>query len=458
MATPANSLASFPHWSDPQPRRALDHIPGEDGLPVIGNTLKLLTDPAGFAERMRRQYGNIWRNRSFGQRGIFMLGAEANELVLFDRDRTFSSEQGWGPMLDLLFPRGLMLMDFDQHRIDRRALSVAFKPEPMHHYAGTLGRGIGRRLDQWGEGPLQFYPAFKQLSLDLAAESFLGVPLGDEADAINRAFIAMIKGAIGLVRRPVPFTAMGRGAAGRRFLVDWFARETQRRRAEGGGQDMFSQLAQARLDDGNPLPVDRVVDHMVFLMMAAHDTITSSASALVWLLAEHPDWQQRLRDEVLAVTCGNVAALGHEDLARLELVEMAFKEALRLVPPVHTVPRRALRDFVFEGVRVPAGTQVAIFPAAVHRDPAHWPDPDRFDPLRFRPEAVAARHKYAWVPFGGGAHMCLGLHFAHMQTKLLVANLLSRYAITLSPGARPRWSTFPIPRPHDGLRVELRRI
>ena len=458
MATLPQQAPTFSHWSQRQPAGALNHIPGEDGLPVVGNTFSLLADPIGFGNRMRAKYGNVFRNRAFGRSSVMLFGAEANELVLFDRDKLFSSEQGWGPVLDQLFPRGLMLLDFDHHRADRRALSIAFKPEPMRHYCGALNSGISARVQEWRGQQLKFYPAIKQLTLDLAADSFLGVPLGPEADAINKAFVDMVAASIGVVRKPLPFTAMGRGVAGRRFLLDYFTRETEKRRAAGGGQDMFSQFATATHEDGSLMPVDEVVDHMIFLMMAAHDTITSSATSLVWLLAKHPEWQDRLRAELLAVTGGEGRPLAYEDLGKATLTEMAFKESLRLIPPVPSLPRRALRDFEFGGYRIPAGTGVGISPSAVHMDPDHWPDPEKFDPLRFTPELVAKRHKYAWVPFGGGAHMCLGLHFAYMQVKVLMAQILTRYRIGIEPGYEPKWQPWPIPKPKDGLTVTFRPL
>jgi len=92
-----------------------------------------------------------------------------------------------------------------------------------------------------------------------------------------------------------------------------------------------------------------------------------------------------------------------------------------------------------------------VSPAYTHQMPEHWPEPTRFDPMRFAPEAVRGRHKYAWIPFGGGAHMCLGLHFAEMQTRILVAQLLRRYRIELDEGAGVTWQAWPIPRPKDGL-------
>ena len=116
------------HWKDANPTKAdLSHIPGEQGLPVVGNTLKMLADPVGFTKSMVEKYGRVYRNNAFGGTVVALIGADANELVLFDRQKIFSSEQGWGPILDKLFPRGLMLMDFDHHRADRKALSIAFK-------------------------------------------------------------------------------------------------------------------------------------------------------------------------------------------------------------------------------------------------------------------------------------------------------------------------------------------
>ena len=458
MATLAPTTPQYTHWSQSQPKGALDHIPGEKGLPILGSTLTLLADPIGFGNRMRAKYGNVFRNNAFGRTSVMLFGADANELVLFDRDKNFSSAQGWGSVLDLLFPRGLMLLDFDHHRADRRALSIAFKPGPMRHYADALNRGISDRVAQWAGHEMRFYPAIKQLTLDLAADSFLGVPLGEEADAVNKAFVDMVAASVGVVRKPLPFTAMGRGVAGRKFLLDYFTKETLKRRETGGGQDMFSQFATATHEDGSLMPVDEVVDHMIFLMMAAHDTITSSATSLVWLLAKNPEWQDKLRAEALAVTGGAGRPVAYDDLGKLELTEMAFKEALRLIPPVPSLPRRAMRDFEFGGYRIPAGTGVGISPSAVHMDPAHWPDPQRFDPLRFTPELSAKRHKYAWVPFGGGAHMCIGLHFAYMQIKVLMAQILTRYQIEITPGYAPQWQPWPIPKPKDGLTVTMRKI
>lgn len=465
MASLAQTDQTFQpsHWSERIPGHALEHIPGEHGPPYFGNIFRMLADPHGFAREMIAKYGPVYKGYAMGGWNVMLVGADANELVLFDREKIFSSEQGWGPVLDQLFPRGLMLLDFDHHRADRRALSIAFKPEPMRHYAGALDRGIAQETAKWGAGEMLFYPAIKRLTLDLAADSFIGIPWGPEADKINQAFVDMVAASITAVRKPLPFTKMKRGVDGRVFLVDFFTRETHRRRAEGGGQDMFSQFATATHEDGSLMPVDEVVDHMNFLMMAAHDTITSSATSLTYLLARNPEWQEKLRAEIVAVTGGpdaqgNPRGLTYDDLGKLELTEMAFKEALRFIPPVPSLPRRAMKDFEYGGYTIPAGTPVGIAIHLVHHDPQYWPEPEKFDPMRFTPEQVKARHKYAWVPFGGGAHMCLGLHFAYMQVKILMAQLLQRYSIEIAEGYDPEWQAWPIPKPKDGLKVTFKLL
>ena len=453
----AHSEAANPHWTRrPTIGELAARLPGDRGWPVLGNTLKLLRDPAGFGRRMQARHGRVWWNNAFGNPTVVLVGPDANELLLFDRDRLFSSEQGWGPILNLLFPRGLMLMDFEAHRVDRRALSVAFKPEPMRRYAVELGDAMHRAVGDWPER-MRFYPAIKQLTLDLAASAFLGIPWGAEADRINRAFVDMVQASVGVVRAPLPFTAMRRGVDGRRFLIDYFTPQIEERRRNLNRQDMFSQFCRATREDGAPLAADEIIDHMNFLLMAAHDTITSSLTSLIWLLGREPEWQERLRDECLSAAPAGEAP-GPDSLAAMSMTEMAFKEALRIMPPVPSIPRRALREFSFDGRVIPAGAPVAISPGSVHHDPAIWPDPDRFDPLRFTPEAVRTRHKYAWVPFGGGAHMCLGLHFATMQTRLFIHALLTRRRIVLPEGYAPDWQQWPIPKPRDGLPVELPRL
>jgi cytochrome P450 len=130
---------------------------------------------------------------------------------------------------------------------------------------------------------------------------------------------------------------------------------------------------------------------------------------------------------------------------------------MRMRPPVPSIPRRATRDFTFKGYAIPAGTMVGVNPLFTHHMPEIWPEPDKFDPLRFTDEAQRGRHRFAYVPFGGGAHMCLGLHFAYMQAKCFAWHFVKNLNVSLEPGYVPQWQMWPIPKPKDGLRVILTR-
>src|SRR3954451_7317060 len=264
MQSVASPVVAF---ASPPKRAALAHIPGDEGWPIVGRTLEILADPKGHVEKMAAAYGLVYRSHVLGETSINLLGPEANELLLFDQAKLFSSTHGWGSILGLLFPRGLMLLDFDEHRLHRRALSVAFKSGPMKSYLSALDAGIAARVAQWRAQPGQmlFYPAMKQLTLDLAATSFLGADIGPEVDEITRAFVDMVAASISVIRKPLPGTKMARGVRGRERIVAYFSEQIPIRRAKVG-EDLFSQLCHATHEDGALLSTQDIVDHMSFLM------------------------------------------------------------------------------------------------------------------------------------------------------------------------------------------------
>ena len=459
-----DSAPQFAHWSEGGPTTSdLAHIPGEAGLPLVGNTFKLLKDPVAYTRQMVDTYGPVFRARVLGDWNVSLIGADANELMLRNRDQLFSSEQGWGPTLDKLFPGGLMLMDFEEHRVDRRALAVAFAPGPTAGYAGALNRGIGREVSGWS-GKMAFYPAIKKLALLLAAESFVGLPWGEESKKINEAFVGVVQASVSPFRKALPGTKWKAGVDGRAYLVDYFTTETLRRRSEGtDGTDIFSQFASATREDGSLLSTQEVVDQMIFLMMAAHDTITSSTTSAVHQLAKHPEWQDTLREEIWSVTggldsSGEPNPLAYDELGELELTEQFFKESLRMRPPLPVMPRRALKAFEFGGYEIPAGSRVGIDMHYTQHSEEYWDSPHSFRPERFAPAAEKTHTPFAWAPFGGGAHKCLGMRFADMQIKVALTQLLGRYDIVADPGYDPAWQAFPIQQPKDGLQIELRSL
>lgn len=436
------------------PASDLDHIPHLPTQPLVGHTLLSLRDFLGFARRNTETFGEVYRVKMMGRWRISFTSPEAAEYILMDPDRIFSAKQGWHDTLGKLFSGGLMLRDFDDHRLHRRIMQAAFRKPAMDSYLSLMAPQIDRMVGDWPvTRRMNFYPTVKDLTLRLGAHVFMGLPADSpQAQTLSRRFIEEVAATITVIRKPLPLTRYWRGLRARQALLDRFHALVAERR-QGEGADFFSQMCRATDDDGRHWSDTDIAEHFNFLMMAAHDTTASGLSALIAALVDHPDWQDRLRAEV--------DALGHGPMTPAMLdampqTEMAFKEALRLVPPVALIPRVALRDFEWNGTHVPAGHPVSANITMVMRSPRHFTNPDRFDPDRFSDNRAEDRnHRFAWAPFGGGAHKCIGLHFSTMQVKTFVRALLSRHTIARD-GDRPVvWTRLPIPRPKGGLPVVL---
>ena len=433
-----------------------DRIPLVKGLPLVGNLPKFLRDPLENA-RSLEVHGNVVRSRTFFET-VTLLGPEANQFVLHDREGNFSSRGGWYYWIDAVFPGAIMAMDDPAHKHHRRIMQGAFKRSAMERYVADMGPVIEDELARWpvdGATPLQAFPRIKALTLNIAARVFMGMALGPEADRMTRAFIDTVEASLALIRKPVPPFGMWRGVRARRWLVELMRSKLPSKRA-AEGPDLFSQLCHARDEEGQRFSDDEVVNHMIFLMMAAHDTTTSSLTTMLYCLARHPEWQERLRAQAQALP---VAHLGFGDLAGCDQTEWVMKEALRLYPPLTSIPRKAARDCQFGGFHIPKGTPVGISPIHTHHMPSIWTKPHDFDPERFAPaRAEHRRHAYAYLPFGGGAHLCIGQHFADMEVKSVMHQLLRRFRWTVPEGYRMPYQLVPIAKPRDGLPIQLRAL
>ncbi|MGQ0618801.1 MAG: cytochrome P450 [Panacagrimonas sp.] len=438
------------------PRGALRHIPGSDGWPLIGDSLEFLADPLAYTRRVLATYGPVSRASFLFERRLNLISAEANEFVLVDRADNFSAHLGWEPVLGQLFPRGLMLRDGEDHRYHRRLMQPAFRKEALAAYLERMKPRIASSVARWlAQGPFKFYPEVKRLTLEIAADVFLGLELQSEIDQVGRDFTDVVEASTAVNRIPVIGRLYERGLAGRRRLVALIEQRIPTRRA-GESTDLLSQLCRAQDENGERYSDSEIVDHLIFLMMAAHDTTTSALTTIVYALTRQTQWQTRLRD--LFDSIGKPAP-DHADLPRLEEVDWVLREALRLYPPLTIIIRRAIRDCDFQGWKIPKGTSVTLYPVATQRLPQWWSDPDDFDPERFSPaRAEHRRHPFAWAPFGGGAHMCLGLHFAELQVKAVLYAMLRAAQFHTPASYQMPYQLAPIARPRDGLPITLTPI
>jgi cytochrome P450 len=432
--------------------RALEssRVPGDMGRPVVGHTLDFLLRTQTLMDDLRAKHGPNFRIHVAGRPVLIIGGPDAVREVFLDREKNFSSELGWNKSIGKLFARGLMLKDFDEHRADRRLLQMAFRHEAMRSYVDTMTAHVSTAIAKWPR-ELKLYPALKQLTLDMASSIFLGLALGPESKIVDEAFIAAVNASIALVRRDLPVFAYGRGMRGRRTLERFFATLIRERRQKPGA-DLLSELCRAKSDDGERFSDQQISDHMIFLMMAAHDTTTSALSSLVHLLLENPQWQERVRAEVRA----RAAPITWDDRAALPLLDRCFDETLRLFPPVPYAARQSLRNCTLAGFEIPADVTIAPAALVTHRLPEFWSSPDRFDPDRFSAErSEHTKHSHLYYPFGGGAHVCIGLHFARIQVKAVMNELLGKYrVVNPRPAMRPRSiASVPMAYPRDGLPV-----
>jgi cytochrome P450 len=174
---------------------------------------------------------------------------------------------------------------------------------------------------------------------------------------------------------------------------------------------------------------------------------------MMYCLARHPQWQDRVRAESIAL---GDDALGFDDQGRLEALGLVTQEVLRRYPPLSSIPRTAVRDCEFDGYRIPAGTLVSVFPIHTHHMEEWWSDPFAFDPDRFAPgREEHKRHSHLYAPFGGGVHVCLGRRFAEMQIAAIMHQLVRRVRWKVPRGYEMPVQEAPISKPRDGLPLEL---
>ncbi len=437
-------------------RQIRQSLPGSKGKPLVGHSFDFIGDPMGMGLKLSSRYGDVFWINALGTTFISMMGPDANQLVFRNQGDLFSNNQGWDYYIGKFFHRGIMLLDFEEHRHHRGIMQAAFKKPVLVQYLERMNPAIEQGIRRWKTGRnFEVLTHIKQLTLDIATDIFMGEKLGPEADKINNAFVDCVRAGTSLVRFPVPGGRWKKGLDGRVVLEDFFRARIDQKRANPG-EDLFSRLCQAEDEMGRRFSDDDVINHMIFLMMAAHDTSTITLSTMFYQLARHPEWQDRLREESFRL---GKRYVDHDDLGKLEDASLVMKESLRLIPPVHGIPRKTVKDVEFKGYHIPAGSMLSVSPLVTHRMKEWWSHPDVFDPERFsEARNEHKKHPYQYVPFGGGAHMCIGLHFAEMQVKAVLHHVLQRYRWSVPADYEMPVDFTSLPVPADKLPVKLERL
>jgi cytochrome P450 len=347
--------------------------------------------------------------------------------------------------MKILLGEGLITSEGEFHLRQRRIAAPAFHRQRIQAYAGAMVDRATAMRDSWREGQqIDISAAMMQLSLEIVARTLFATEVTDDIRIINEEvnaimriynFLVALPRAEALLHLPIPGLMRFRRARQRLDAV--VQRMIAARRTEfTDGGDLLSMLMSAR-DLENPnegMSDEQLRDEIITIFLAGYETVANALTWTWYLLSQNPDAEARLHAEVDRVLGRRAATLA--DLPQLGYTEMVFAESMRLYPPAWAMGRQATRDVEIGEYRFPAGTYFFFSQYVLQRSAEYFPDPLRFDPERFTPEQKAARHRFAYFPFGGGGRQCIGESFAWMEGVLLVATIAQRWKLQLVPGQR----------------------
>jgi cytochrome P450 len=436
-------------------------------LPLpIGIVAEARRDTLGYLFRSARRYGDVFRSHVGPQVTHLVTHPDGVKHVLVDHQKNYP--RSWiYRHTRLVIGNGLVATEGEVWRRQRQMLQPAFQPQRIAQLAGAMTAVTAEMLDDWRMAsngqPLDVFQEMIGLTLNIVGRALLGVDLAQDRDVITRTVLTALlylEFRITHLFSPpvwVPTLRNLRFQRAMRSLDEVVFRIIRERREGGPTNDMLSMLMALRDEEtGAGLSDQEIRDQVNTFIGAGHET---TAVALTWtwyLLSQHRDVQERVRDEVRSVLGDRVPTVA--DLPRLALTRRVIEESMRLYPPVYAVAKDVVSDDVIGGYRIPARSMILLSQYITHRHLEFWDDAERFDPDRFLPERVAARPRFAYFPFLGGPHHCIGSEFAMMEAMLIVAMTLQRFRLRLTPGAVVEPESKLTLRPRGGLSMLLEPV
>ena len=411
----------------------------------------------------------------FGPRSaLFLLSRpEHAEHVLATAQDNYVKAFTYRP-LRALIGNGLLTSEGEDWRRHRRLIQPLFSRRDVNVFGPAITQAGQRMLKAWDQlpdsAPIDVASRISALALEIVGKALFGADLTSETDQMSRTLAAGQKVAMLSTLLPLPWgprseravkkaaRMLGRtpegleGPVGR--LIEARRRELADAEMSNGHRsrrDLLEVLLTSAQENGSQLTADEVAAEVGTFLLAGHET---SANALSWslaMLSAFPAARARLEDEIDSVLAGREPEAA--DVTRLPWTSAVIAEAMRLYPPAWTIERDALADDEVAGVRIPAGSTVAVPPYLVHRNPEFWPDPAGFDPNRFM--GPAERPRYSYIPFGGGRRACVGQSFAELETVLVLAAITQRYRLELTGAGLPRPAAYVTLRPRGGMPMRL---
>ena len=415
-------------------------MPG--GRRLLGHAPEFGRDPLALLQRAR-EHGDVVRIR-FGPFHVYLLNSpDAIRQALVGQARKLEKGLNFGRAKRLI-GNGLVMSQGEGHRRQRRLMQPAFHRAEIARYLDTMRDVAVPRISAWPAGEtFAFDREMRSITLTVLTRTLLSSDIGSEAvDEIERLLRVLLSE---LVARGITANVPGLGwvptrsnrrfaAASRRLsalltgIIDGY-------RAAGTDHgDLISILMRASDDEtGTGMTSRQLRDEATTLVIAGSETTGNTVAWACYLLARHPQVQQRLQREVDEVLDG--AEASYETLGALPYTRSVITEALRLYSPVWILPRRAVADVELGGYRLRAGSRIMFSPYALNRDARLHRDPDKFDPGRWATDYTRTDMRASFFPFGQGIRNCIGEGFAWTEAMLLLSAIAARWHLRLADGA-----------------------
>ncbi len=399
-------------------------------------------NPILLFEHLIEEYGSVSHYMLGPSHIVFLNDPELIREVLITKAPVFIKERTQRRM-KILLGEGLITSDGETHMRQRRIAAPAFHRQRIAAYGDMMTTRAATMREEWQPGvEIDAVAEMMRLALQVVARTIFDTDVTEDVETINTEvnvimdlynFLVALPKAESLMHLPIP-GLMRFKRARRRLDAVVHRMISQRRQSSYDHGDLLSMLLASRDEerDQSKLTDEQVRDEVTTIFLAGYETVANALSWTWLLLAQNPAAEAKLHEELDTVLDGRLPTLA--DLPLLRYTEMVLSESMRLYPPAWAMGRQATAPVEIGPYRLPAGTYFFFSQYIMQRTAKHFPDPLRFEPERFTPEAKASRPKFAYFPFGGGSRQCIGESFAWMEAILLTATIAQRWKLRLVPG------------------------
>lgn len=403
----------------------------EGGLPLVGHTVGFVRNAMGLLADAHDQLGEVAAFQVAHKQIVALFGPEAHEAVFRAPDEQLNPSEAYKIMTPV-FGKDIVY-DAPPEKMSEqfKMLLPALKDKRMRTYGETVVAEVEKSIADWGEeGEFDIVDYCRVLTNFTSSACLLGHEFRNNmTDEFARVYHALERGItpVAYLNAHLPLPSFKKRDLARVRLAEMIGSIIDDRRKSGReGEDFLQTLMDAKYKSGVALSEHEITGMLLAAMFAGHHTSSVTTAWTLIELCRNPEWMTSVRDE-LDDTFGDGREVGFNSLREIPFTESAVKESLRLHPPLFMLVRTVMKDFVYKGYFIPEGSWVVVSPTVSHQMPDVFTDPLRYDPGRFMAPREEDKRDFAYIPFGGGRHKCMGNAFALLQIKAIMAILLRRY-------------------------------